>query len=74
MGSKVVRVTIGRIIFNRNIPQDLGFVRRVDENLSLIHIFVSQSAQRSILPFLRSKQSTLPSRTRTGETVPSSSL
>ena len=32
MGSKVVRVTIGRIIFNRNIPQDLGFVRRVDEN------------------------------------------
>ena len=32
MGSKVVRITIGRIIFNRNIPQDLGFVRRVDEN------------------------------------------
>ena len=32
MGSKVVRVTIGRIIFNRNIPQDLGFVGRVDEN------------------------------------------
>ena len=32
MGSKVVRVTIGRIIFNRNIPQDLGFVKRVDEN------------------------------------------
>ena len=32
IGSKVVRVTIGRIIFNRNIPQDLGFVKRVDEN------------------------------------------
>ncbi|MFR3997146.1 MAG: DNA-directed RNA polymerase subunit beta' [Oscillospiraceae bacterium] len=32
MGSKVVRITIGRIIFNRNIPQDLGFVGRVDEN------------------------------------------
>ena len=25
-------VTIGRIIFNRNIPQDLGFVKRVDDN------------------------------------------
>ncbi len=34
MGSKVVRVTIGRIIFNRNIPQDLGFVERVDETAS----------------------------------------
>ncbi|MDY5943056.1 MAG: DNA-directed RNA polymerase subunit beta', partial [Oscillospiraceae bacterium] len=32
MGSKVVRATIGRIIFNRNVPQDLGFVQRVDEN------------------------------------------
>ena len=32
MGSKGVRVTIGRIIFNRNIPQDLGFVKRVDDN------------------------------------------
>jgi len=32
MGSKVVRATIGRIIFNRNVPQDLGFVTRVDEN------------------------------------------
>ena len=32
MGSKVVPATIGRIIFNRNIPQDLGFVKRVDEN------------------------------------------
>ena len=31
-GCKAVRATIGRIIFNRNIPQDLGFVRRVDEN------------------------------------------
>ena len=31
-GAKVVRTTIGRIIFNRNIPQDLGFVKRVDEN------------------------------------------
>ena len=32
MGSKVVPATIGRIIFNRNIPQDLGFVKRVDKN------------------------------------------
>ncbi len=30
--SHVVRGTAGRIIFNRNIPQDLGFVKRVDEN------------------------------------------
>ena len=30
--SKVVEVTPGRIIFNRNIPQDLGFVKRVDED------------------------------------------
>ena len=30
--SKVVRATAGRIIFNRNIPQDLGFVTRVDED------------------------------------------
>ena len=30
--SKVVLTTIGRIIFNTNIPQDLGFVKRVDEN------------------------------------------
>ena len=28
----VVRGSAGRIIFNRNIPQDLGFVKRVDEN------------------------------------------
>ena len=27
-----VRGTAGRIIFNHNIPQDLGFVERVDEN------------------------------------------
>ena len=32
MGSKIVRTSIGRIIFNRNVPQDLGFVKRVDEN------------------------------------------
>ena len=32
IGSKPVRATIGRIIFNHNIPQDLGFVKRVDEN------------------------------------------
>ncbi len=31
-GAKIVRATIGRIIFNRNVPQDLGFVRRVDED------------------------------------------
>ena len=30
--SKVVEVTPGRIIFNRNIPQDLGFVKRLDED------------------------------------------
>ena len=30
--SKVVRATAGRIIFNRNIPQDLGFVARVDDS------------------------------------------
>ena len=28
----VVRATAGRIIFNRNIPQDLGFVKRLDED------------------------------------------
>ena len=32
MGAKTVRTTIGRIIFNRNVPQDLGFVKRVDAN------------------------------------------
>jgi len=32
MGSRIVRATIGRILFNRNVPQDLGFVKRVDEN------------------------------------------
>ncbi len=32
MGSKIVRASIGRILFNRNVPQDLGFVKRVDEN------------------------------------------
>ena len=32
MGSKVVRATIGRIISNRHVPQDLGVVQRVDEN------------------------------------------
>ncbi len=30
MSSKIVRATIGRILFNRNVPQDLGFVERVD--------------------------------------------
>ena len=30
--SHVVRATAGRIIFNRNIPQDLGFVKRFDED------------------------------------------
>ena len=29
--SHVVRATAGRIIFNRNVPQDLGFVKRLDE-------------------------------------------
>ena len=29
---RVVRATAGRIIFNRNIPQDLGFVKRYDDN------------------------------------------
>ena len=28
----VVRATAGRIIFNRNVPQDLGFVKRLDDN------------------------------------------
>ena len=30
--SHVVRATAGRIIFNRNVPQTLGFVKRLDEN------------------------------------------
>ena len=30
--SHVVRATAGRIIFNRNIPQDLGFVKRFKED------------------------------------------
>ena len=30
--SHVVRATAGRIIFNRNIPQDLGFVKRFNED------------------------------------------
>ncbi len=30
--SHVVRATPGRIIFNRNIPQDLGFVKRFNED------------------------------------------
>jgi len=29
-GGKIVRATIGRILFNRNVPQNLGFVKRVD--------------------------------------------
>ena len=32
MGHKIVDTTIGRIVFNHNIPQDLDFVERVDEN------------------------------------------
>ena len=32
---KLVRTTVGRLIFNEGIPQDLGFV---DRSLSLIHI------------------------------------
>ena len=31
--------TAGRIIFNRNIPQDLGFVERVDDNGNPTHQF-----------------------------------
>jgi len=31
-GSRIVRATIGRILFNRNVPQDLGFVKRLDES------------------------------------------
>ena len=30
--SHVVRATAGRIIFNRNIPQDLGFVKRYNDD------------------------------------------
>ncbi|MBO4914215.1 MAG: DNA-directed RNA polymerase subunit beta', partial [Oscillospiraceae bacterium] len=30
--SKIVPATVGRIIINRNVPQDLGLVARVDEN------------------------------------------
>ncbi|MBP1736686.1 MAG: D-directed polymerase beta subunit [Oscillospiraceae bacterium] len=29
---KLVRTTVGRLIFNENIPQDIGFVDRSDEN------------------------------------------
>ena len=32
--SHVVRATAGRIIFNRNIPQDLGFVKRLSRRIS----------------------------------------
>ena len=31
--SRVVDATVGRLIFNARIPQDLGFVERNDENL-----------------------------------------
>ena len=30
--SKMIKTTVGRIIFNQPIPQDLGFVNRADEN------------------------------------------
>ena len=30
--SRVVRTTVGRIIFNRNIPQDLDFIKRYNED------------------------------------------
>ncbi len=30
--SKIIKTTVGRIIFNQPIPQDLGFVNRDDEN------------------------------------------
>ncbi|MDP4120207.1 MAG: DNA-directed RNA polymerase subunit beta' [Bacillota bacterium] len=37
--SKIIDTTVGRIIFNRPIPQDLGFVDRSDpENLFLLEI------------------------------------
>ena len=32
METRLVNATVGRIIFNRNIPQDLGFVTRFDEH------------------------------------------
>ena len=32
MERRVVRTTVGRIIFNRNIPQDLDFVKRYNED------------------------------------------
>ena len=32
MEQRVVRTTVGRIIFNRNIPQDLDFIKRYNED------------------------------------------
>ncbi|MDR2074328.1 MAG: DNA-directed RNA polymerase subunit beta' [Oscillospiraceae bacterium] len=32
--SKIIETTVGRVIFNSCIPQDLGFVDRTDENLA----------------------------------------
>ena len=34
----LVEATVGRIIFNNPVPQNLGYIDRTDPELSLIHI------------------------------------
>ena len=45
--SKVIETTLGRLIFNRNIPQDLGYVDRSKDPFGLEIEFVAGSKQLS---------------------------
>ena len=45
--TKVIETTLGRLIFNRNIPQDLGYVNRDEDPFGLEIEFVAGSKQLS---------------------------
>ncbi len=46
MHSKIIDATLGRLIFNNSLPQDLGFVKRTEENLLDLEImFVTGKKQ-----------------------------
>ena len=45
--TKVIDATLGRLIFNSNIPQDLGYVNRAEEPFALEINFVAGSKQLS---------------------------